>query len=212
MHKCDGWDRISKIQLGLGDHQENYDYCTKGGSFFEYGTRLPHKGKGNRTDLDNLKDDIGKGMTYDEICDKHFNHTIKYHKFIKERVQARDSKKVLDSLREDSANASLLPWQRGDQESSSGASGSPKGSLVLGEGGEYQQDMDHEILGSPRGCVLPGRREEIRLGSYLQQIQGEVYHLQPIQDYPEGGGLLPIGRYVCLHREPQGWDDHFSEV
>jgi hypothetical protein len=94
MHKWPGWSRISKIQLCKGDDVQNYNYCTKGGSYFEYGTRLPHKGQGHRSDLEDLQKAIQEGKTYDEICEEHFNHAIKYHKFIKERTQARDSKKV----------------------------------------------------------------------------------------------------------------------
>lgn len=111
MHGWDGWGRMSKIQPCKGDDQENYDYCTKGGNFFEYGERKPHKGKGHRTDLDELQQAIKDGKTYDEICEEHFNHAIRYHKFIKERVQARDAAMVLDSLRKEYNNASLLPWQ-----------------------------------------------------------------------------------------------------
>ncbi len=41
------------------------------------------------------------GTTRDHLCDTK----------IKERIQARDAAKVLDSLREEYKNASLLPWQ-----------------------------------------------------------------------------------------------------
>jgi hypothetical protein len=37
MHKWAGWERISKIQPCKGDDVENYNYCTKSVSFFEYG-------------------------------------------------------------------------------------------------------------------------------------------------------------------------------
>jgi len=112
MHNWPGWERISKIQPCVGSDEDNYVYCTKSTNFFEFGTREAHKGRGNRTDLDDLKDDIAKGMTYDEICEAHFQHAIKYHVFIKERIQALAASTVRGALKQGYEGCSLRPWQQ----------------------------------------------------------------------------------------------------
>jgi len=121
------WEGFARVHLerAKGSDEENYIYCkgpyTKEGknkplndTFFERGVR-ERMGKvmqGKRSDLEGLKRAIDNGETYDEICDAHFEHAAKYHRFIKERIQARDSGLVLTSLREEYATASLHPWQR----------------------------------------------------------------------------------------------------
>lgn len=91
-------------------------YCKKDGDFFEAGepdNELKGFAKqGQRSDLDEVKAAIMRGETYDEICDAHFGEAAKYGRFIKERIQARDTNKELSSLREAFSNASLRPWQK----------------------------------------------------------------------------------------------------
>lgn len=90
-------------------------YCMKDGQFEEYGVKMPHKGspgQGNRADLSHVQEAINEGKTYDDICDEHFGTAAKYHKFIKERIQERDSSKHLVSLRERLESATLRRWQR----------------------------------------------------------------------------------------------------
>lgn len=93
-------------------------YCKKDGDFFEAGTPdndlkgTGGKKQGQRSDLDEVKHAIAQGHTYDEICEAHFDQAAKYTRFIKERIQARDTGKELNSLREAFSTASLRPWQQ----------------------------------------------------------------------------------------------------
>lgn len=97
-----------------GDWQSNYNYCTKGGDFYEAGEAdkdLQGIKQGKRSDLAAVKDAIMRGETYDEICDAHFEEAAKYHRFIREQITRRDTTKELNSLREAYESASLRPWQ-----------------------------------------------------------------------------------------------------
>lgn len=91
------------------------NYCKKDGDFFEAGVPDNNlkgmKKKGQRSDLDTLREAIERGESYDDICQTHFSEAAKYGRFIKERIQVRDSQKELDLLRSELANASLRPWQ-----------------------------------------------------------------------------------------------------
>lgn len=93
-------------------------YCKKDGDFYESGTPdnnlkgMEAKKPGHRNDLESLKEAIERGESYDDICTTHFAEAAKYGKFIKERLQARDTQKELDSLRLALESASLRPWQQ----------------------------------------------------------------------------------------------------
>ena len=82
-------------------------------TFFEQGnfTKIAAKKKGQRSELEAVKMDIRNGASYDDIVDKHFDVASRCHKFIKERVQARDTCTALTSLRQEFESAVLLPWQ-----------------------------------------------------------------------------------------------------
>lgn len=67
--------------------------------------------KGCRNDLEELKKAIDSGATYDEICDQFFDDAAKYHKFIKERIVARDEQLVLSKHRTTFSDFVLRPWQ-----------------------------------------------------------------------------------------------------
>lgn len=83
-------------------------------TFFEQGifTKIEAKKKGQRSELDAVKRDIDSGVCYDDIVDKHFAVSARCSRFIKERVQARDTSMALASLRGEYESAVLLPWQR----------------------------------------------------------------------------------------------------
>ena len=118
-----GWTRVHFEKNTMGSDGDNYDYVhgpyTKNGknkpindTFIEKGERAEIGRKGARNDLKEIKDAIDRGESYDDICDTHFQQAAMYSRFIKERVQARDSMKQQDSLRELYASAALRPWQQ----------------------------------------------------------------------------------------------------
>ena len=104
------------MEAAKGSDTEAITYCQKDGDFWEGGERMEIKGRkerqGQRNDLEAVKNAIERGETYDDICDTQFETAARYSKFIKERVQARDSTKQLDSLKERFASSVLKPWQR----------------------------------------------------------------------------------------------------
>jgi hypothetical protein len=64
-------------------------------NFWEIGERRSMTGKGARTNLHKLDEDIKSGMSYNGVCETHFEAALKYYKFIEERIQARASKREL---------------------------------------------------------------------------------------------------------------------
>jgi len=105
------WSRMH-FEAARGTNTEAADYCKKEGNYFELGEMRSMGRKGARNDLEEVKQAIERGESYDEICDTHFQQAASFSKFIKERVQARDSAKQQDSLRELYSSAVLRPWQQ----------------------------------------------------------------------------------------------------
>lgn len=63
-----------------GTIEHNYAYCTKDKNFTEEGNKP--KGKGHRTDIDNITTDIKLGMTNAEILNKHFDKALRIYRSI----------------------------------------------------------------------------------------------------------------------------------
>lgn len=114
------WAKIGKLQPPTGSDEENYKYCRKirecdpvpNEVWFEWGTRKAMGKKGARSDLAAVKDAIERGLSYNEICDAHFDTVAKYNRFIREQIQERDGLKARNSLREGLESLSLRPWQQ----------------------------------------------------------------------------------------------------
>jgi len=103
-----------KFTIANGSDQENYNYCSKDGDFWEAGVRETIAGakKGQRTDVEEVKKAIDDGKSYNQICNENFKTASRMHNFIKERVQARDTELQLSSLKERFASSVLKPWQQ----------------------------------------------------------------------------------------------------
>ena len=91
------------MEAAKGSDEQAIAYCQKDGDFWQGGERVTIKGRkdrqGQRNDLEAVKSAIDRGESYDDICDTQFDTAAKYSKFIKERVQARDSAKQLNTFR-----------------------------------------------------------------------------------------------------------------
>lgn len=117
----DMYTRIHKVigKCGTTKQIANSDeaatYCKKDGDWEEYGQAVfierPKKRQGKRSDLEAVKEDIARGLSYDEICETHFDEAAKFNKFIKERVVARDSAKQQEELKAELAELEFRPWQ-----------------------------------------------------------------------------------------------------
>lgn len=103
------------VEIARASYEENRcNYCAKDGDWEEHG--IPNKehaghGQGRRTDLAGVKKSIEQGLSYDEICDLHFEEAAKYNRFISEQVSRHALRRGLGSLQEAYASASLRPWQ-----------------------------------------------------------------------------------------------------
>ena len=67
--------------------------------------------QGKSSDLEAVKAHFANGGSYEQIAEAEFDTTARFHQFIKERVQARNSMKQLDTLKLQYESSVLRPWQ-----------------------------------------------------------------------------------------------------
>jgi len=91
------------IEVCKGSPISNFEYCSKGKDFIEMGDRP--KGKGKRTDLDNVAEAIKGGATKREICDNYGSQFIKYHNGIE---------KMISVYQEHRSKAPVVIWYYGE--------------------------------------------------------------------------------------------------
>jgi len=101
------------VQYIQGPYDKDGKHKDANPSFWEAGERetLQRVKRGQRNDLEEVKAAIARGETYDEICDAFFDQSAKFGRFIKERVQARDSGLQQSALKEHFETSALRPWQ-----------------------------------------------------------------------------------------------------
>lgn len=65
----------ANLRAARGNADQNYDYCTKDGEFYEFGDRPE---QGHRSDFDELKEDILSGSSIKEVSLSHTNLYMRY--------------------------------------------------------------------------------------------------------------------------------------
>lgn len=107
------------LDVANGSYEENKQYIkgpyTKDGktkpandSFREIGYPAT---QGKRTDLEDVKQALDSGSTYEDVCDEHFSVVARCPRFIKEYSQGLVRKKAKIAAEEAYANVELREWQ-----------------------------------------------------------------------------------------------------
>nr|WAE42731.1 MAG: replication associated protein [Cressdnaviricota sp.] len=107
------------LESRKGTHKEAKDYCMKKETQidgpYEIGddSNIPQneEKKGKRSDLLYIQDMINNGSSYREIEQKYFGQCVRYSKFIKEKVNERDSIIFNDDEKIDNNKKELRIWQ-----------------------------------------------------------------------------------------------------
>jgi hypothetical protein len=69
------------VEVRRGTFEQAKEYCEKEGQFVEYGIRVS-RGRGARTDLDALREDLRNGRTLVDISNDHFSSFLRYRRSI----------------------------------------------------------------------------------------------------------------------------------
>lgn len=107
------WDVFTRMHLEVarGSDDDNFEYCSKQGNYFEVGERKSMGRKGARNDLLSVKKAIENGDNYISLLSSHSQVCAMYPRFVKDYIQATLMDKELRSLQEEFSSASLKPWQ-----------------------------------------------------------------------------------------------------
>lgn len=147
------WARMH-IENARGSDEENYNYCTKEGNFNEMGTRKKMGKRGARNDLEEVQQDIDKGMSYDELCEKHFDKCAKYGSFFQQRINARRSKAQKEASIEELESSCTAQWQMDMIDICTNQAPDPrKVYWIWSEGGQMGKSSLATLLGSKYGAV-----------------------------------------------------------
>jgi hypothetical protein len=166
---------MAEIKPARGTNVEAADYCRKDGNFWEVGVEKAMGRKGARSDLVAVKEAIAKGDTYDAICDEHFNVASRCSKFIKERVQARDSGKQQDSLRELYGSAVMRPWQQRLLDTVTEEEADPRQILWLWEdSGNVGKSWMANYLGAIHGASLLTSGKKVDMAYIFAQAPSKI--------------------------------------
>lgn len=104
------------FELRRGKHAEAKAYCMKSDSRqegpWEFGSDadIPD-GKGERKDLEEIKEMLDEGKTLEDIAEAHFGDFCRYRKSFQTYKDMLDEKRVTQSVQSKFANAVLRPWQ-----------------------------------------------------------------------------------------------------
>lgn len=181
------WARMH-FELAHGSDQDNYNYCSKDGNFFELGERRTMGRKGGRSDIAALKKAVDDGWSFDKICNEHFGLTARFSQFIRDRIQARDSMKQQLTLREHYATSQLRSWQQQLLDTTE-EEPHPRQILWLWENaGNVGKSWMANYLGVMRGALVlsAGRKLDLAYIYAKEQARIVIFDLARTQEAKEG--------------------------
>lgn len=77
------------LEIARGKPEQNVTYCSKDGKYHDHG--VCSKGQGARNDLNDIKEIIDEGGTWNDIRDSHYSHSIRYRRALLEDIEDRKS-------------------------------------------------------------------------------------------------------------------------
>ncbi len=98
----------ASLRVAKGDCDQNRVYCSKEENFVEWGT--PSR-KGQRTDLDAMRDAIIDGKSWEELAMEHTAAHARYHKWGEKLRQCIKIREAKEALKAEMSKAVLRTWQ-----------------------------------------------------------------------------------------------------
>lgn len=94
-----------------GSPEENYNYCSKMGDFYEHGV-LSVSTPGKRSDLEVVREAISKGASYDDLLVSHPDQCAMYPKFVRECIHLHENNSNRALLAQQYVDVVWRPWQQ----------------------------------------------------------------------------------------------------